>query len=451
MKRMDRRNFIRSAGRGAAAVMAAGPFIASGWAANPPSDRVNVAVMGVRSRGAALYESFARLQNVEVSVLCDIDERLFPEALTALEKISGKKARTVVDIRKVLDDKSVDAVAIASPNHWHALATIWTCQAGKDVYVEKPASHNIREGRKMIEAARKYDRIVQTGTQSRSSRVTRAAMEFLHSGKLGEIYMARTCLIKSRDSFGKAPNSAVPDGVHYDLWVGPAQWYPYNENKFHYNWHWFWNTGNGETGNTGPHNCDRARWGMQLYEHPRKIQSIGGYYKFRNDCDQETPNQQTSVMEYADGRIIQLEVRGLYSNSEEGILQGEFFYGTEGWLKLGGSSWQSYFGRKDEPGPGMGSDEAKAQAAALDLRGAGGGSHSQNFIDAVRKRDSSILTADILEGHLSTSMCHLCNIAYRTGRTLVFDSATETFPGDAEANSHLSREYRYPYVVPENV
>jgi len=447
---MDRRKFIKNASSSAVAVAAVGPFVTSGFAKNSPNERINVAVMGIRSRGRAHMRSFARLANVQVTVINDIDERLLPGAVAELEKLSGKKAKAEVDIRKVLEDKNVDAISIASPNHWHALATIWACQAGKDVYVEKPISHNVFEGRKMIEAARKYKRIVLVGTGGRSSRNTRSAMEFLHSGRLGEIFMARSCLIKSRDSFGRAPNSEVPEGVHYDLWLGPAPWRPFNEKRFHYNWHWFWDTGNGETGNTGPHNCDRARWGMQLYEHPREIQSMGDYYVWK-DCDQETPNTQISVMKYPDGRIIQLEVRGMYSNSEENILQGEFFYGSEGWLKLGGRSWQSYFGRKDEPGPGLESDEAKAQAEKLNLMGDEAPGHFQNFIDAVRSRRREDLTADILEGHLSTSMCHLSNIAYRTGRTLIFDNATETFMGDDEANAYLSREYRYPYVVPDKV
>ncbi|HUU28826.1 MAG TPA: Gfo/Idh/MocA family oxidoreductase [archaeon] len=452
MESMDRRKFIKRAGTSAVGLVAAGPFIKSGFAKDSPNDRVNVAVMGIRSRGQAHAEDLARLKNVDVTVLCDIDERLFPETVALVEKVSGKKPRTETDIRKVLEDKDVHAISIASPNHWHALAAIWACQAGKDVYVEKPVSHNIREGRKIVEAARKYNRIVQTGTQSRSSSVCQTAMEFLHSGGIGELYMARSCLIKARDSFGRAANSPVPPGVHYDLWLGPAPWRPFNEKRFHYNWHWFWDTGNGETGNTGPHNCDRARWGLQEYEHPRKIQSLGGMYLWK-DCDQETPNHQVSVMEYPDGKIIQLEVRGHYSNSEEGILQGEFFYGSEGWLKLGGNSWQSYFGRKNEPGKGMGSDESKAQAEKLDLRGTGGSPHFQNFIDCVRSRRQQDLAADILEGHLSTAMCHLCNIAYRTGQTLVFDSENEKFVGEGEdeAEIYLSREYRYPYVVPENV
>ena len=450
MESMDRRKFIESAGKGAVGLVAAGPFIKSGFAKDSPNERINVAVMGIRSRGRAHASSLARISNVEVRVLCDIDERLLPEAVADLEKVSGKKAGTETDIRRVIEDKDIDAIAIASPNHWHSLATIWACQAGKDVYVEKPVSHNIFEGRKMVEAARKYNRIVQVGTQARSSVITRSAMEFLHSGKLGEIYMARSCLIKSRDSFGRAANSPVPEGVHYDLWLGPAPWRPFNEKRFHYNWHWFWDTGNGETGNTGPHNCDRARWGMQKYEHPRKIQSMGSCYVW-DDCDQETPNTQISVMEYSDGKIIQLEVRGLYSNSEENIRQGEFFYGSKGWMKLGGGSWEVYYGRENEPGEKMGRDEARAQAEKLNLRGSGGGGHFQNFIDCMRSRKREQLTADILEGHLSTAMCHLCNIAYRTGRTLVFDSATETFLGDDEANTYLNREYRYPYVVPEQV
>ena len=450
MKTMGRRGFISKTGRAAMGLAAAGPFIKSVPARASANDRINIAVVGIRSRGRAHLNGLARIPNVNVPVICDVDERLFPRAVDYLEKISGKRARTETDIRRVLDDKQIDAVSISASNHWHALMTVWACQAGKDVYVEKPASHNIWEGRKMIEAARKYDRIVQVGTQSRSSTVCKTAMEFLHSGKLGEIYMARCCLIKPRDSFGRAENSAVPSGVHYDLWLGPAPWRPFNEKRFHYNWHWFWDTGNGETGNTGAHNLDRARWGMQQYDHPRKIQSMGEYYLW-DDCEQETPNTQISTMEYPDGRIIQIEVRGLYSNSEEDMLQGEFFYGGKGWLKLGSGSWQAYYGRDNEPGEGMSGDESKAQADRLNLQGTGGDPHFQNFIDCVRSRRRDQLNADILEGHLSASMCHLSNIAYRTGRTLTFDAATEKFVGDDEADACLSREYRYPYVVPDKV
>ena len=237
--------------------------------------------MGIRSRGTAHARTLAKLPNVNVAAICDIDERELPKLVADVEKISGKKPRTETDIRKVLENKEIDAISIAAPNHWHALATIWACQAGKHVYVEKPVSYNIFEGRKMVEASRKYDRIVQTGTQNRTNPLVRSAMEFLHAGKLGKIYMVKCVVFRPRESLGHKPNSAVPPGVHYDLWVGPAQWRPYNENRFHYNWHWFWDTGNGETGNNGPHYTDVARWALQKYEHPKRIQSMGGLRHFR--------------------------------------------------------------------------------------------------------------------------------------------------------------------------
>jgi predicted dehydrogenase len=326
------------------------------------------------------------------------------------------------------------------------LATIWGCQAGKHVYVEKPVSYNIFEGRKMVEASRKYDRIVQTGTQNRTSPLVRSAMDFLHAGKLGRIYMVKCVVFRPRESLGRKPNTAVPPGVNYDLWVGPAPWRPYNENRFHYNWHWFWDTGNGETGNNGPHYTDVARWALQKYEHPKRIQSMGGYDVF--DCDQETPNTQMSMMEYADGSRVQMEVRGLYTNAEDGIRMGLLFYGSEGWMHLGGSEWKTYFGRKNEPGEQR-SDKGDEHTA--DIKLTEDGAHFWNFIEAVRANKRELQTADILEGHLSAAMCHLSNIAYRTGRQVVFDSSNECFHGDAEASALLRREYRLPYVVPEKV
>jgi predicted dehydrogenase len=385
-----------------------------------------------------------------VAVLCDIDERLLPKAAADIEKISGKKPRTETAIRRVLEDKTIDAVSIATPNNWHSLATIWACQAGKDVYVEKPASYNIFEGRKMVEAARKYDRIVQTGSQNRSSATVRQAMDFLHSGKLGEVYMVKCIIYNPRESIGRGKIGPVPEGVHYDLWLGPAPWRPFNENRFHYNWHWFWDTGNGETGNNGPHYTDMARWALQKYEHPRKIQSMGGYFAF--DSEQETPNTQVSVLEYADGKIVQCEVRGLYTNKDAEENMGLLFFGSEGWMKLARGAWSTYLGRKDEPGPC--SENFKAAIGDYqphNTRGDSASPHFANFIEAVRSRRREDLTSEVLEGHLSAAMCHLCNIAYRTGRTVEFDSDTETFVGDDAAQSLVSREYRYPYVVPETV
>jgi len=413
---------------------------------NSPNETIQVAVMGIRSRGTAHALTLAKLPNVNVAALCDVDERLLPKLADDVEKISGKKPRTETDIRKVLENKEIDAISIAAPNHWHALATIWACQAGKHVYVEKPVSYNIFEGRKMVEASRKYDRIVQTGTQNRTSPLVQSAMEFLHAGKLGKIYMVKCVVFRPRESLGRKANSAVPPGVNYDLWVGPAPWRPFNENRFHYNWHWFWDTGNGETGNNGPHYTDVARWALQKYEHPKRIQSMGGYDVF--DCDQETPNTQMSMMEYADGSRVQMEVRGLYTNAEDGIRMGLLFYGSEGWMHLGGSEWKTYFGRKNEPGEQR-SD--KGDEHTTDMKLTEDGAHFWNFIEAVRANKRELQTADILEGHLSAAMCHLSNIAYRTGRQVVFDSANECFHSDSEASSLLRREYRLPFVVPEKV
>ncbi len=449
MKSMDRRNFLKNAGAGTMGLMAAGsPLVKSAMGKNSPNETINVAVMGIRNRGGQHAENFAKIPNVKVTMLCDADENLLPPLAEKIAEIQGHRPRTEVDIRKVLEDKQVDVLSIASQNHWHSLATIWACQAGKDVYVEKPVSHNIWEGRKMVEAARKYNRIVQVGSQNRSSALHQAAMEFIHSGKLGEVYMAKCVIFNPRGSIGRGKVTPVPPGVNFDLWLGPAPMRPFIDNRFHYNWHWYWDTGSGETGNNGPHYTDMARWAMQKYEMPKTIQSTGGYYGF--DCDQETPNTQMSVMQYEDGKIVQVEVRGLYTNKDAEEIMGMIFYGTEGWMKLARGRWSTYYGRKNEPGESMTSDQA-VKVYKHDTRGEAGGSHFNNFIEAVRARDRKLLNAEALEGHLSASMCHVCNIAYLTGRTLVMDPDNERFIGDDEANEYLSRKYRYPYVVPEKV
>ena len=449
MKEVNRRQFVKQTGAATAGLIAAAPLLRTGVARASANDTINVAVMGIRSRGSDHAANLARLPNVNVAVLCDIDERLFPKALANVEEIAGKRPKTETDIRRVLENKEIDVVSIAAPNHWHALGTIWACQAGKDVYVEKPASYNISEGRKMVEAARKYGRIVQVGTQSRSEPIIQSAMDFLHAGKLGKLYMVKCVIFRPRESLGYKPNSPIPAGVHYDLWRGPAPWRPFNENRFHYNWHWFWDTGNGETGNNGPHYTDMARWALQKYEHLKKIHSVGGYDVFQSD--QETPNTQLSILEYADGTRVQIEVRGLYTNSEDGMTMGLLIYGSEGWMHLGGDSWATYFGRKNEPGEHRSTKEEGAPAKGAKKTENEDTPHFANFVACVRSRKQEDLNTDILEGHLSTSMCHLSNIAYRTGREVTFDSANENFPGDAEANSYLSREYRYPFVVPEKI
>ncbi|HEY2931574.1 MAG TPA: Gfo/Idh/MocA family oxidoreductase [Acidobacteriota bacterium] len=442
MDTLNRRKFLKATG----AALVTGPFIRTGGAASLNGETINVAVMGIRSRGQAHISNFAKIPNVNVATICDVDERLFQRAVDRLSQ-GGKKVKTETDIRRVLDDKDIHAISIAAPDHWHALATIWACQAGKDVYVEKPASHSIWEGRKMVDAARKYNRIVQVGMQSRSRGTVRAAMKFLHEGGIGDIYMAKGLCFKPRDTIGKKPDSPVPPGVHYDLWLGAAANRPFNENRFHYNWHWFWEYGCADLGNQGPHEMDKARWGLNKNEYPVKIKCAGGHFAF--DDDQETPNTQMATLEYADGKILQFEVRGLYTNDEDKIKIGNLYFGTKGWMHLNEGTWKTYLGRNNEPGPSM---DGKG-GDSMDLMGSGDEEgHFENFVKAVRSRKMEDLTGDIETGHLSTALCHLCNISYRVGREVRFDGKSETFGNDSEANALLKRKaYRKPFVVPEKV
>jgi len=444
---VTRRDFIAGSAKtaaGVAAMSALRPERVLG-----ANDTINIAVIGIRGRGKNHYHEWASKENVRVTHLCDVDERLFPDRVKELEELQGFKPKTVVDMRELFDDKDLDAVSIATTDHWHALSAIWACQAGKHVYLEKPTSHNIWEGRKIIEAARKYNRIVAAGTQNRSLLGVNNAIKFLHEGGIGEVYMAKGLCFKPRDSIGTKQDAPIPEGVHYDLWLGPAPWRPFNPNRFHYNWHWFWDYGCTDMGNQGPHQMDIARWGLGKDEYPKRIKCNGGYYVF--DCDQETPNTQFATFEYEDGKILQFETRGLYTNAENEIKIGNLFYGTKGWMHLNGTTWKTYFGRDNEPGP---SSDASSQEEAADpnnLLGTGGSAHFANFITALRANDWMKLNGDILEGHRSTSLCHLGNISYRLGRELEFDSHSETFVNDDVANSYLSRNYRAPYVVPEKV
>ncbi len=467
----NRREFIKQGSLGTAGLaIGAMGFSAKSYAAIAgANERINVAVIGIRNQGTVHLNAWCGLKdshNVRVHALCDTDERLFAPALALVEQKSGAKPSTHWDLRAVLEDKAVDAVSIVTPNHWHALATVWACQAGKHVYVEKPASHNIWEGRKMVEAARKYGRRVQVGLNNRSALNVREAMAFLHGGGIGELYLARALCFKARDSYGESPDSAAPAGFHYDQWLGPAPLRPYNEKRGHYNWHWYWDTGNGDTGNTGPHQLDLARWGMKKDEHPVSVYSAGGLFGFdrheaapekrtrgtkvyggvetygHDKTSQETPNTQTAVFKYADGTLIEFEARGRYTNHEgsRGQEVGNLFFGSEGWLEIAGDSWKAYRRRGKE-----------AFAGSKDGRGERTGNHWANFLEALRAGKDGALHADILEGHRSTTLPHLANISYRVGRSLTFVGAKENFANDAEADALLTRVYRKPYVVPERV
>ncbi|MBI1787618.1 MAG: Gfo/Idh/MocA family oxidoreductase [Acidobacteria bacterium] len=430
MNTLDRRIFL-----GASAAAAAG------LRARGANDRIQMAVVGVRGRGREHISIYGALPNCRVAAVVDIDQAQAERAVQLAEQVQGSKPKTYSDLRQMLQDKEIDAVSIATCNHWHALATIWSVEAGKDVYCEKPASHNIFEGRRMIDAARRHNRIVQVGMQSRSLEYKRRAMELLHQGAIGKVYMAKGLCFKRRKSIGKGPDGPVPPGVDYNLWLGPAPWRPFNAVRFHYNWHWFWDTGNGDIGNQGVHEMDIARWGLGKTTLPAKVVSTGG--KFAVDDDQETPNTQMAVFEYDDCQLL-FEVRGNLTGGESAIKYdgqnfiGNLFYGSEGFMSVDQESFKIFKGEGREMVQEMRYTEPKTWDTAP---------HMANFLKAVRSRKHTDLNAGILEGHLSAALCHLANISYRTGRKLRFDAATEKFIGDPEANALITRKYREPFVV----
>jgi predicted dehydrogenase len=451
MKSENRRGFIKKSMLASAGLTVGAPAYIKGFAKNKPSDTINVAVAGIRSRGGYYYggsghtANYTKIQNSRVAAICDIDENLYDQAIADIEKLGGAKPKTVVDIRELLDDPEIDAISIATPDHWHALQTIWACQAGKDVYIEKPISYTIEEGRKMVEAARKYNRVVQVGMQSRSSKLVHRAIQLIHDGVIGDVYMGRGVVYGHRASIGRLPDGPVPEGVHWDLFLGPAPYRPFNQNMFHYNWHWYWDTATSEFGNNGVHYMDKIRWGMKKRVHPEKVSCSGGFYVW--DSDQEIPNLQIGTYEFADGTIMELEVRSLFTNYEEGEVGGAFFYGSKGWMHLGNNSYKVYLGTEREEGPSL----QKSDIEPDEYDQAEIEPHFVNFLDCVRSRRWQDLNADILEGHMSTAMMLMGNIAYRTGRKLTFNGNAEKFIGDEDANTYLSRQYRPPYVLPEEV
>jgi predicted dehydrogenase len=412
-------------------------------AVQSPNDTVRVAVVGCGGRGNSHMGAWTSMPNVELAALVDVDDSHSERFIGALQRRGKKPVPTFRDVRKVLEDKNIDAISIATPNHWHTLQTIWACQAGKDVYVEKPCSHNVFESRQIVAATRKYNRIVQMGSQSRSSPALQEAVQKMHAGEFGEIYMARGLCFKARNTIGHTPVEPVPPGVDYDMWTGPAPLRPFTKNRFHYNWHWFWDTGNGDLGNQGIHEVDIARWGLGV-THPIKVTAIGG--KFMFDDDQETPNTISVAYEFNVGgkpKMMTFEVRHWYSNHEAGIggeragnTIGNTFYGSEGYLVIDGyNKYYSFMGRGGTPGPTRTERDR----------------HFENFIAAVRSRKREELNAEIEEGAMSCVIMHLGNVSYRVGRTIHWDEKTWTVKGDPEANKLLTRNYRAPYIVPAKV
>ncbi len=432
MTNFNRRSFLQSTG-----AVAAGALAASTAHAADANSKIGVAVLGLNGRGKAHLDSLKQIKGVEIVALCDPDKKVLAERAKEVEEQLGRKPILETDMRKLFERKDIDAVTVATPNHWHALATIWACQAGKDVYVEKPGSHNVFEGRQMIAAAKKYKRIVQHGVQLRSSEALQEAVEHLRKGTIGDVYMTRGLVYRWRPSVGKEPNSQAPSELDWNMWQGPAAEQPFSKRYVHYNWHWHWDYGNGDVGNQGVHQTDMCLWGMNVGL-PSRINAMGG--KFLWDDDKQTPELLTTNYYYPEtNQMLQFEVRPWITNTEAGASVGNIFYGSEGILVAKGyGNYEIFLGRKNEPGP---KNSTGGELVA----------HFQNWIDAIRSRDANSLNGPVETAHTASALAHLGNISYRLGRQLDFDPKTETFPGDDEANKSLTREYRAPFIVPEVV
>lgn len=428
---LSRRKFVAAAG--AAATVVASP-------ARSQADRnsmIRCAVLGVNGRGKVHIQAIENAKGAEVSVLCDPDAKVLSQRAAEFQQKYGRKVDVETDLRRVNDRADIDVVAVATPNHWHALSCIWACQAGKDVYLEKPGSHNLFEGRKMVEAASNYNRIVQHGVQLRSNPALQQAVQHLRDGLIGDVYMARAVIFRWRPSIGAKPDAPSPETLNWNLWQGPAAERPFSRRYVHYDWHWHWDYGNGDIGNQGVHETDMALWGLGEGL-PSEVCAMGGNFLWQDD--RETPELLSVLYRYPQtNKMMQVEVRPWCTNTEQDLTVGNLFYGTKGIMAIKNyNSYQTYMGSKRDPGP-SGSSGDPVQA------------HFDNFFKAVRSRDPAILNGPIETGHTSSAVAHLGNIAYRLGRQLSFDTKTEKFVRDTQADAMLTRTYRPPFVVPEQV
>jgi len=405
-----------------------------------PNEKFVIACMGIRGRGGILLHGFAEMSEVDVAAICDVDTRLFEPHLARVEQRQRKRPKTVTDFRRILDDKSIDALVIGTPDHWHALPTILACQAGKHVYVEKPASHNIREGEVMLAAARKYNRAVQVGIQSRSGRHFAEACEYIRSGAIGKVVFAKAWESARQRSIDPLPDSKVPEGVDYDMWLGPAPPRSFNPRRFHSSWRWFFDYGTGDLGNDGVHRIDYARRGLEagfaargqkLPEWPSAVSASGGKHYF--DDAQEWPDTLLVTWDYP-GATLVYEMRIWSPYPLEGESEGAAVYGDNGYVIIGNTGWRAH-GPKGEPGPGGSSTNEEHEPV-----------HKRNFLDAIRNGRRP--ACDIEIGHTTSALSHIGNIAWRVNRKLHLDPVTHRFRNDDEANGYLSHTYREPWVLP---
>jgi predicted dehydrogenase len=416
----SRRTFLTAAAAVSASGVAASAFAASH---SRGADKVVVGVMGL-SRGSALAEIFSSLPDVEVRYVCDADSKRTDTFHSSFAPKQSYDVKAVTDFRRILDDPEVDLLICAAPNHWHAPASILACSAGKHVYVEKPCSHNPREGELLIEAARKNKRCVQMGNQRRSGDKITEAMKLLHEGRLGRVYYSRSWYAANRGPIGTGTSADVPTGIDYELWQGPAPRQPFTSNRLHYNWHWVWHYGNGELGNNGIHSIDLSRWGLQV-DYPTRVVSSGGRYVF--DDDQQTADTHVVSFEFPGEKQIIWECLSCNRYGLDGSGFGATFHGDKGTLKLSEWGYKIFDEKGKETTDVAGTDATKA--------------HIENFIAAVRANDPAMLHSEIEEGHKSTLLCHLGNIALRTGDSLKCDASNGHILNSDEGRKLWARDY----------
>ncbi len=403
------------------------------------SDKITIALMGVRGRGRSLTTAFCAQPDVNVAYVCDIDQNVVEAACQIIEKSGRKRPPLVADLRKCLDDKSVDAIVIGTPLHWHAPGTILACAAGKDVYVEKPVSHNIREGRLMVEAARRHQRIVQVGSQLPSLPATQAFHDYVRSGKLGRVLMAKVWNVQMRRNIGQKEDEPVPAGIDYETWTGPLPKRPFNRNRFHGTVNWHWHYGAGDIGNDGVHELDIARRALGV-ELPTAVSGMGRKMYF--DDDQQTPDTMNITYEFGNRLIMQYEQRLWNPYGMEGCENGVAVYGDNGVAQFGKFSGHNW-GYRAFDGAGKEIHGEEHDESSIDTP------HARNFLDCMRSRQRP--KVEIEEGHWATALAHLGNIVARTGRAIKFDPKTEIVMGDAEANKLVRREYRAHWSTPKGV
>lgn len=427
--RFDRREMLSGAA-------AAGLTLALGGAQAKAAanDRVSVCVIGVRGRGSGLGTNFARLPDVQVTHICDVNQPLLEAYGKQIAEVQKSTPKPVQDLRRVLDDKSVDAIVVATPDHWHALATIWGCQAGKHVYVEKPISNNVFEGQQMVAAARKHKRVVQVGTQSRSVAHYQEIMQLLHSGRIGQVHLAKAWNSQLRRRVPAVPDAPVPSGLDWNIWQGPAPERPYNPNRYTYGWRWMWDYGTGDMGNDGVHDLDIARCGLGV-DYPTHVQCMADKLVFAGDI-QETPDTQIATFKFPDQAAMLVYEQRLWTPYfQEGYENGAAFYGTDGTIVVGRQGWKLVEKRNHV------AVDKKVEFSDVP--------HLQNFVAAIKTGDKP--NCDIEEGYKSTLLAHLGNLAYRVGRPLEFDPKTQQCVGDEDANALLKRLGRKEFQIPESV